>query len=57
MDSALSVVPVQIKDQVSFSLPILGDFAFLLEGIHEILVMFLANILHSEIIHANCERD
>ena len=59
MDSEFGVVPVQIQiqAQVSFPLPIFGDFVILLEGIHEIMGMFLANVLHSEIIHAKREID
>ena len=56
MDSELVLVPFQIEAQVSFYLPILGDFLFLIEVIHEMLGMFLANVLHSEIIHVKHER-
>ena len=51
----VAIIPVQIDTKVTCALPIMGDRVIFLEGVHEMLGMFLSDIFYAEIIHAEGE--
>mmetsp|Transcript_14926 Transcript_14926/g.34660 ORF Transcript_14926/g.34660 Transcript_14926/m.34660 type:complete len:283 (+) Transcript_14926:1156-2004(+) len=57
MDLALEVVPLEVNTDVFLALPIFCNFVVGLENVDEVLCVFLANILHSEVINDEGELD
>ena len=46
------IVPVQVNAELSFALPIMGDFLVLFEDSHEVLSMFIARIFYAKLFNA-----
>ncbi len=49
------VVPVQCDPDVLCSCPIAGEFVMFLDGVFEMLGVFLANVFHPKVVHNQCE--
>ena len=57
VDFPLLVVPIDGEANVPLSFPLVADGVFLLQGCHEVLGMFFADIFYTKIIHDEAETD
>ena len=57
VDSAVLIVPFQVNSTELFCLPVLGDGVLGLQGFHEVVSMFFANIFDAEVIDNEAEGD
>jgi hypothetical protein len=57
MDFSLLVVPINVYAKVFCAVPILQALVVYVENLEQVLGMFLANIFHAKIVHAEHEGD
>ena len=50
VDFSIFIVPIDGESKVACSVPFFADCVVFLEGIHQVLVMLLANVFHAEIV-------
>ena len=54
---SLGVIPVKSKSEVTFAFPVFSDVIMFFDGVDEVVCIFFAYILYSEIVDNKGERD
>ena len=51
MELAFNIIPIKLQTNVFSPAPILADFVFFFEYSHEVVGVFLSNVLYAEVIY------